>query len=74
MIPAVFHSTTAPAVRPAGPTGGQPNQSILDGPQNQNGPDGAYDLVAGHFYQGDQPGPGRRQLQHLERQHPAGER
>ena len=58
MIPAVFHWTEAPPLSglPAadGRTTLLSNQLIsLNGPQNQSGPDGAYDLVAGHFYQGD---------------------
>ena len=58
MIPAVFHWSEATPLYtlPAadGRTTVLSNTSIsLNGPQNQNGPDGAYDLVAGHFTPGD---------------------
>ena len=58
MIPAVFHWSEATPLYtlPAadGRTTVLSNTSIsLNGPQNQNGPDGAYDLVAGHFIPGD---------------------
>ncbi len=58
MIPAVFHWSEAPSLSTLPAANGQTtllsNTSVsLNGPQNQNGPDGAYDVITGHFFQGD---------------------